>query len=136
MQNMNMKRTWRGYVARLCLKLMVNKLKEMKVLLLFTTHGYPRKWLKIFIENNFLKFVLYAIQCTNFIKEKDIVVQLKATRLFLHSHYAKWHVLSFCQIILWICKCVMIFNWKCTLLWPSSVQSNLLELIFKLEIEL
>jgi len=27
---MNMKRTWQGYGARLCLKLMLNKLKEMK----------------------------------------------------------------------------------------------------------
>jgi hypothetical protein len=28
--NMNMKITWQGYGARLCLKLMLNKLKEMK----------------------------------------------------------------------------------------------------------
>jgi hypothetical protein len=28
--NMNMKRTWQGYDAKLCLKLMLNKLKEMK----------------------------------------------------------------------------------------------------------
>jgi len=28
--NMNMKRTWQGYGARLCLKLMLNRLKEMK----------------------------------------------------------------------------------------------------------
>jgi hypothetical protein len=28
--NMNMKRTWQGYDARSCLKLVLNKLKEMK----------------------------------------------------------------------------------------------------------
>jgi len=28
--NMNIKRTWQGYGARSCLKLMLNKLKEMK----------------------------------------------------------------------------------------------------------
>jgi hypothetical protein len=28
--NMNMKRTWQGYGARLCLNLMLNRLKEMK----------------------------------------------------------------------------------------------------------
>jgi len=28
--NMNMKRTWQGYGARSCLKLMLNKLKEMR----------------------------------------------------------------------------------------------------------
>jgi hypothetical protein len=28
--NMNMEKTWQGYGARLCLKLMLNKLKEMK----------------------------------------------------------------------------------------------------------
>jgi hypothetical protein len=28
--NMNMKRTWQGYGARSCLKLMLNRLKEMK----------------------------------------------------------------------------------------------------------
>jgi hypothetical protein len=28
--NMNMKITWEGYGARLCLRLMLNKLKEMK----------------------------------------------------------------------------------------------------------
>jgi hypothetical protein len=28
--NMNMKKTWQGYDAKLCLKLMLNKLKEMK----------------------------------------------------------------------------------------------------------
>jgi hypothetical protein len=28
--NMNMKITWQGYGARLCLRLMLNKLKEMK----------------------------------------------------------------------------------------------------------
>jgi hypothetical protein len=28
--NMNMKRIWQGYGARLCLKLVLNKLKEMK----------------------------------------------------------------------------------------------------------
>jgi hypothetical protein len=28
--NMNMKWTWQGYGARLCLKLMLNKLKEMR----------------------------------------------------------------------------------------------------------
>jgi len=28
--NMNMKRTWQDYGARLCLKLMLNKLKEMQ----------------------------------------------------------------------------------------------------------
>ncbi len=28
--NMNMKRTWQGYDARSCLKLLLNKLKEMK----------------------------------------------------------------------------------------------------------
>jgi hypothetical protein len=28
--NMNMKRTWQGYGARSCLKLMLNKSKEMK----------------------------------------------------------------------------------------------------------
>jgi hypothetical protein len=28
--NMNLKRTWQGYGARLCLRLMLNRLKEMK----------------------------------------------------------------------------------------------------------
>ncbi len=28
--NMNMKRTWQGYGVRLCLRLMLNRLKEMK----------------------------------------------------------------------------------------------------------
>jgi hypothetical protein len=28
--NMNMKRTWQGYGAKLCLRLMLNKLKEMR----------------------------------------------------------------------------------------------------------
>jgi hypothetical protein len=28
--NMNMKRTWQGYGAKLCLRLMLNKLNEMK----------------------------------------------------------------------------------------------------------
>jgi hypothetical protein len=28
--NKNMKKTWQGYVVRLCLRLMLNKLKEMK----------------------------------------------------------------------------------------------------------
>jgi len=28
--NMNMRRTWQGYYVKLCLKLMLNKLKEMK----------------------------------------------------------------------------------------------------------
>jgi hypothetical protein len=27
---MNLKRTWQGYGARLCLRLMLNRLKEMK----------------------------------------------------------------------------------------------------------
>jgi hypothetical protein len=31
--NMNKKRTWRGYGARLCLRLMLNRLKEMKGLI-------------------------------------------------------------------------------------------------------
>jgi len=31
--NMNMKRIWQGYGARLCLRLMLNKLKEMKGLI-------------------------------------------------------------------------------------------------------
>jgi len=31
--NMNMKRTWQGYGVRLCLKLMLNKLKEMRGLI-------------------------------------------------------------------------------------------------------
>ncbi len=28
--NMNMKRTWQGYGARLCLRLVLNRLKEIK----------------------------------------------------------------------------------------------------------
>jgi hypothetical protein len=28
--NMNMKKTWQGYGARLCLRLVLNRLKEMK----------------------------------------------------------------------------------------------------------
>jgi hypothetical protein len=28
--NMNMERTWQGYDARLCLRMVLNKLKEMK----------------------------------------------------------------------------------------------------------
>jgi hypothetical protein len=28
--NMNMKKTWQGYNARLCLRLVLNKLKEMR----------------------------------------------------------------------------------------------------------
>jgi hypothetical protein len=28
--NMNMKKTWQNYGARLCLRLMLNRLKEMK----------------------------------------------------------------------------------------------------------
>jgi len=31
--NMNMKRTWQNYGARWCLKLVLNKLKEMKVII-------------------------------------------------------------------------------------------------------
>ncbi len=30
MQTLNMERTWQGYGAKLCLRLMLNKLKEMK----------------------------------------------------------------------------------------------------------
>ncbi len=33
--NMNMKRTCQGYGARLCLKLMLNKLKEMRFFYLY-----------------------------------------------------------------------------------------------------
>jgi len=33
--NMNMKKTWQGYGAKLCLRLMLNKLKEMRGPFLF-----------------------------------------------------------------------------------------------------
>ncbi len=53
--NMNMKRTWQGYGVKLCLKLILNILKEMKGLLLFIP-------LWDLAQKNFIKKILCVHQ--------------------------------------------------------------------------